>query len=227
MNPYIYKKTGVGYDPIKDFAPVSLMATGPILLATNAKLPVNSVKDLIAYAKANPGKLSYASAGIGTPHHLSAELFKSLTGIDMVHVPYKGAVPAISDLTAGRVDVMFGIPNSLMPFVKTGQLKALAVSGLKPSALLPELPTVDASGVPGFDSSLWIGLTTTAGTPSAVITKVSQGIAQAMHDPEVKASLEAQGLSPVSSTPKELAGLIEHDAARWSQLIDERQLTAD
>lgn len=227
MNPYIYKKTGVGYDPIKDFAPVSLMATGPILLATNAKLPVNSVKDLIAYAKANPGKLSYASAGIGTPHHLSAELFKSLTGIDMVHVPYKGAVPAISDLTAGRVDVMFGIPNSLMPFVKTGQLKALAVSGLKPSSLLPKLPTVDASGVPGFDSSLWIGLTTTAGTPSTVINKVSQGIAQAMHDPEVKASLEAQGLSPVSSTPKELTGLIEHDAARWSKLIDERQLTAD
>lgn len=226
MNPFMYK-IGVGYDPIKDFAPVSLMATGPILLATNANLPVNSVKDLITYAKANPGKLTYASAGVGTPHHLSAELFKSLTGIDMVHVPYKGAVPAISDLTAGRVDVMFGIPNSLMPFVKTGQLKALAVSGLKQSSLLPELPTVNASGVPGFDSSLWIGLTTTIGTPAAVITKVAQGIAQAVHDPEVKASLEAQGLSPVSSTPKELSTLIERDAARWSKLIDERQLTAD
>ncbi|MBO1110842.1 Bug family tripartite tricarboxylate transporter substrate binding protein [Bordetella petrii] len=227
MNPYVYQKTGVGYDPIKDFAPVSLVATGPILLAVNAELPVNSVKELIAYAKANPGKLSYASAGVGTPHHLSAELFKSLTGVDMVHVPYKGAVPAVSDLAAGRVQVMFGIPNSLMPFVKTGQLKALAVSSLKPSAMLPDLPTVDASGVPGFNSSLWIGLTAPAGTPAAVIAKVNQGVMRAMQDPEVKASLEAQGLSADASTPQEFAALIEHDAARWSKLVSERKLSAD
>ena len=227
MNPYLYQKTGVGYDPIKDFQPVSLVATGPILLAVNAELPVKSAKELIAYAKANPGKLSYASAGVGTPHHLSAELLKSLSGIDMLHVPYKGAVPAVSDLAAGRVQVMFGIPNSLMPFVKSGQLRALAVSGLKPSPELPDLPTLDPSGVPGFDSTLWIGLTAAAGTPAPVIAKVSQGIAQAMHDPEVKASLQAQGLSPASSTPQEFAALIKHDADRWSKLIKDRQLSAD
>jgi len=227
MNPYVYQKIGVGYDPIKDFQPVSLVATGPILLAVNAELPVNSVQELIAYAKANPGKLSYASAGVGTPHHLSAELFKSMTGVDIVHVPYKGAVPAVSDLAAGRVQVMFGIPNSLMPFVKTGQLKALAVSSVALSAQLPDLPTVDSAGVPGFDSSLWIGLTAPAGTPAAVIAKVNTAIREAMHDPEVKTSLEAQGLMPASSTPQEFAALIKHDADRWSKLVHDRQLSAD
>lgn len=227
MNPYVYKKTGVGYDSIKDFQPVSLIATGPILLAVNAELPVNSVKELIAYAKNNPGKLSYASAGVGTPHHLTAELFKSMTGIEMLHVPYKGAVSAVSDLAAGRVQVMFGIPNSLMPFVKTGQLKALAVSSLAPSPELPDLPTIDKAGVPGFDSSLWIGLTAPTGTPAAVITKVNQGIKQAMQDPQVKASLQAQGLMPASNSQQEFAKLIKHDADRWSKLVDERQLSAD
>jgi tripartite-type tricarboxylate transporter receptor subunit TctC len=227
MNPYVYGKTGVGFDSIKDFEPVSLVATGPILLAVNADLPVNSVKELIAYAKAHPGKLSYASAGIGTPHHLSAELFKSLTGTDMVHVPYKGALPAVSDLVAGRVQVMFGIPNSLMPFVKTGKLKALAVCSLTPSSLLPDLPTVDKAGVPGFNSSLWIGLTAPAGTPAAVITKVNHGVVRAMQDSEVKAGLEAQGLMPATDTPQEFAALIKHDADRWSKLIRERHLSAD
>ncbi|OWT54859.1 LacI family transcriptional regulator [Candidimonas nitroreducens] len=227
MNPYVYGKTGVGFDAFKDFEPVSLVATGPILLAVNANLPVNSVKELIAYAKAHPGQLSYASAGIGTPHHLSAELFKSLTNTDMVHVPYKGALPAVSDLVAGRVQVMFGIPNSLMPFVKTGKLKALAVCSLTRSSLLPELPTVDKAGVPGFNSSLWIGLTAPAGTPAAIITKINQGVVQAMQDPEVKSSLEAQGLMPASDTPQEFAALIKHDADRWSKLIKERNLSAD
>jgi len=227
MNPYVYEKIGVGYDPIKDFQPVSLVATGPILLAVNAELPVNSVQELIAYAKANPGKLSYASAGVGTPHHLSAELFKSMTGVDIVHVPYKGAVPAVSDLAAGRVQVMFGIPNSLMPFVKTGQLKALAVSSVAPSSQLPDLPTIDSAGVPGFDSSLWIGLTAPAGTPAAVIARINTAIREAMHDSEVKTSLEAQGLMPASSTPQEFAALIKHDADRWSKLVHDRQLSAD
>lgn len=227
MNPSLYRKAGLGYNPEKDLVPVSLVATGPILLAVNAALPVNSVQELIAYAKANPGKLSYASAGIGTPHHLTAELFKSLTGTDMVHVPYRGAVPAVSDLTAGRVQVMFGIPNSLMPFVKTGQLKALAVSGEGRSSLLPELPTVASAGVPGFDSTLWIGLTAPAGTPPSVIAKVNKAVAQAMHDPEVEASLEAQGLTPATSSPQDFGALIKKDEARWSKLIQEKNLSAD
>lgn len=227
MNPSLYKKTGMGFDPAKDIIPISLVATGPILLAVNAELPVNSVKELIDYAKANPGKLSYASAGIGTPHHLTAELFKSRTGIDMTHVPYRGAAPAVSDLTAGRVQVMFGIPNSLMPFVKTGQLKALAVSGETPSPLLPGLPTVASAGVPGFDSTLWIGLTAPAGTPPAIVAKVDAAIEKAMNDPEVKTTLEAQGLAPAFDSPQEFAALIKKDNERWTKLIEEKNLSAD
>ncbi|VCU70874.1 Tripartite tricarboxylate transporter family receptor [Pigmentiphaga humi] len=224
MNPALYRKTGAGYDPVKDFTPISLVASGPIMLATNAGLPVKSVRELIAYAKANPDKLSYASAGSGTPHHLTAELFKSMTGIQMVHVPYRGAAPAVTDLSAGRVQVMFGIPNSLMPFVKTGQLRALAVSGKRE---MIGLPTVADSGVPGFDSELWIGLTAPAGTPAPVIQKLNEAIEKAMRDPEVASALDAQGLAPAWSSTGEFAALVRKDSQRWTQLIDELGLSAD
>lgn len=224
MNPALYRKSGAGYDPIKDFEPVSLVATGPIMLAVNAALPVKSVKELIAYARANPGKLSYASAGSGTPHHLTAELFKSMTGTNMVHVPYRGASPAVNDLAAGRVQVMFGIPNSLMPFVKTGQLRALAVSGEHESM---GLPTVAESGVPGFDSSLWIGLSAPAGTPASIVKKVNEAVVRAMNDPEVTANLKGQGLTPTSSTSQEFTGLVKKDSERWTKLIEELGLSAD
>ncbi|MFA5489269.1 MAG: tripartite tricarboxylate transporter substrate binding protein [Candidimonas sp.] len=227
MNPAMYKKTGVGYDPLKDFSLISLIATGPILLAVNAKLPVNSVGELIAYAKAHPEGLSYASAGVGTPHHLTAELLKSMAGMDMLHVPYRGAVPAVTDLAAGRVDVMFGIPNSLMPFVKRGDIKALAISGPEPVPSLPNMPTIAAEALPDFNSTLWIGLAAPAGTPLPVIEKINADIAKAMKEKDVIAALEAQGLAPAWNTPEQFRAMAKEDAERWTALIEEKNISAE
>jgi len=227
MNPAMYKKTGIGYDPLKDFALISLIATGPILLAVNSNLPVNSVRELIAYAKANPEKLSYASAGVGTPHHLTAELFKSMADINVLHVPYRGAVPAVTDLSAGRVSMMFGIPNSLMPFVKRGEIKALAISGPEPVASLPGIPTIASEALPGFNSSLWIGLVAPAGTPAPIIEKINADIAKAMKEEDVRAALDAQGLSAAWDTPAEFQSLAKSDAERWAKLIEEQHISAE
>lgn len=227
MNPAMYKKTGVGYDPLKDFSLISLIATGPIMLAVNSNLPVGSVSELIAHAKANPQKLSYASAGIGTPHHLTAELLKSMADIDMLHVPYRGAVPAVTDLAAGRVDVMFGIPNSLMPFVKRGDIKALAISGPEPAPSLPNIPTIASEALPGFNSTLWIGLAAPAGTPSSIIEKINADIAKAMKEEDVIAALEAQGLAPAWDTPEEFQAMAKEDAERWTALIEEQNISAE
>jgi tripartite-type tricarboxylate transporter receptor subunit TctC len=226
MNPFMYPRERLGYDVSKDFEPISLMARGPILLAVNGKLPVNSVRELVAYAKANGGKMNYASAGIGTPHHLTAELFKSETGIDALHVPYKGAAPAVTDLVAGQVQMMFGIPNSLMPFVKTGQLKALAVTSKNAVASLPGIPTL-ASTYPEFSSELWIALLAPAGTPAAVTDKVRQALARAANEPDVKAKLEVQGLQPASGSGEELKAMIRSESGRWSKIITDNKITAD
>jgi len=228
MNPYVYKKTGVGYDPIKSFAPISLVATGPIMLAINAQLPVKSVDELIAYAKSKPGQLSYASAGVGTPHHLTAAMFQSMSGVKMTHIPYRGAAPAVQDLVAGRVDIMFGIPNSLMPFVKTGQLRTLGIASDKPDPSLPEVPTIaSSSSLTDFNSALWIGLIAPAGTPMPVLEKIRAGIVKAMSEADVKAALKEQGLQAASNTSSEFSELIRKDAARWSKVIDEEGVTAD
>ena len=226
MNPYLYSKEKLGYEVAKDFEPISMLAKGPILLAVNAKLPVNSLEDLVAYAKANPGRLSYASAGVGTPHHLTAELFKSMAGIDVLHIPYRGASPAVTDLAGGQVQMMFGIPNSLMPFVKTGQLRALGVGSKQPVSSLPGIPAVAAS-FPGFDSDLWIGLLAPAGTPKDVTAKIRQDIARATREEDVKGKLAAQGLQPESSTGEELKHTIQVESARWSKIILENKITAE
>lgn len=226
MNPYLYSKEKLGYEVARDFEPISMLSKGPILLAVNAKLPVNSVEQLVAYAKANPGRLSYASAGVGTPHHLTAELFKSIAGIDVLHIPYRGASSAVTDLVGGQVQMMFGIPNTLMPFVKTGQLRALGVGSKQPVSSLPGIPTVAAS-FPGFDSDLWIGLLAPAGTPKDVISKIRQDIARATREEDVKGKLAAQGLQPESSTGEELKRTIQVESARWSKIILENKITAE
>lgn len=226
MNPFMYSKDKLGYEVNKDFEPISVMSKGPILLAVNANLPVTTVEELVAYAKANPGKLNYASAGVGTPHHLTAELFKAETGIEALHIPYKGAASAVADLVGGQVQLMFGIPNSLMPFVKTGQLKALAVTSKDAVASLPGIPTV-ASTYPGFSSELWIALSAPAGTPAAVVDKVRDSIARAAIDPQVKARLEAQGLESATGSTSELKATIQAESARWSKIITDNKITAD
>lgn len=226
MNPFMYSRDKLGYDVAKDFEPISVMSRGPILLAVNAKLPVNSVQELVAYAKANPGKLSYASAGVGTPHHLTAELFKAQGGIDVLHVPYRGATPAVTDLVTGQVQMMFGIPNSLMPFVKGGQLKALAVTSKQAIASVPGVPTV-AAVFPDFSSELWIALVAPAGTPNSVIDRVRESLARAAADPQVRAKLEAQGLQAQVSSPEELKAVIRSESARWSKIILDNRITAE
>ena len=226
MNPFMYAREKLGYDVSKDFEPISLMSRGPIVLAVNAKLPVNSVRELVAYAKTNATRMNYASAGVGTPHHLTAELFKAEAGIDVLHVPYKGAAPAVADLVGGQVQMMFGIPNSLMPFVKTGQLKALAVTSKDAVASLPGIPTL-ASTYPGFASELWIALLAPAGTPATVTDKIRQALARAAKEPDVKAKLEVQGLQPASGSGEELKEMIQADRGRWSKIITDNKITAD
>jgi tripartite-type tricarboxylate transporter receptor subunit TctC len=226
MNPFMYAREKLGYDVSRDFEPISLMSRGPILLAVNGKLPVNSVRELVAYAKANGGKMNYASAGVGTPHHLTAELFKAEAGIEALHVPYKGAASAVTDLVAGQVQMMFGIPNSLMPFVKTGQLKALAVTSKEAVPSLPGIPTL-ASTYPGFSSELWIALLAPAGTPAAVTEKIRQALARAAKEPDVKAKLEVQGLQPASGSGEELKAMIQAESGRWSKIITDNKITAD
>lgn len=227
INPTLYDKDKVGYDPIKDFEPISFIGTAPVLLVVNARVPANSVKELIALAKSKPGDLSYASAGVGTPHHLSAELFKSMAGISMVHIPYRGAVPAVTDLVGGQVQVMFGITNSLLPYVKSGQLKALAVSGKKTVPYLPNIPTVSDAGLPGFYSDLWIGLVAPAGTPRDIIAKVNQVIAKAMSEADIKEKFAAQGLETAANSPSEFAAIIKADLVRWGKVIKDTGAKAE
>lgn len=220
INPNLYEAGKAGYDPVKEFKPVSLLARVPILLLVNPGLPVNSVAELIALAKAKPGQLSYASAGIGTPHHLSAELFKNMAGIDMVHIPYKGAVPAATDLVGGQVQVMFGVVNSVMPFVTKGSLKALAVCGEARLPYLPNVPRVaETPGLQGFQSEVWIGLVAPAGTPAPILAKLNQDVVSALADPAVKEGLKLQGLEDASSTPQQFAQLMGSDMARWERVI--------
>lgn len=227
MNPFMMGPGEVGYDPIKDFAPVSLVATGPILFAARSDFPANTVPELIAYAKANPNALTYASAGIGTPHHLTAELLKSMAGINMLHVPYRGAVPAVTDLAGGRVDVMFGIPNSLVPFIERGEIKPLAVSSPERAESLPNVPTIAEEGLQGFNSTLWIGLTAPAATPQDVIDKINASVRTAMSDPAIIEALEGQGLKADAGPQDEFVQMIKEDSARWSNLIKSQNLAAN
>ncbi len=226
-NPYLYPNGRAGYDPVKEFVPVTQMARVPFVLVVNPKVAAKSVQELVALAKSQPGKLSYGSAGVGTPHHLTGELFKSLAGIDMVHVPYRGAQPVVSDLIGGQIQVLFGVANSVLPHVKAGSLRPLAVAGEQVLSDLPNVPTVASAGFKGFRSEVWIGLVAPAGTPADVVARIEDATSQALRDPTVKAALEAQGLEPAPSTPVALKALMQEDAARWSKVIKDTGASAD
>jgi tripartite-type tricarboxylate transporter receptor subunit TctC len=217
INPALYSK--LPFDTIKDFAPVSMVVLLNNVLVVNPSLPVKSVKDLIALAKAQPGKLTYASSGNGTSIHLSGELFKSMTGVDMLHIPYKGSAPAITDLLGGQVDMMFdNIPSSL-PQIKAGKLRALAVTGAKRSRLLPDLPTIAEAGVPGYDSYVWFGIVAPAGTPPAVIARLNAALAKAAATPAFRDRLTEQGYEVLSSTPAQMASNIRSEIAKWGKIV--------
>lgn len=225
INPSLYKK--LPYDHLKDFAPVSLVASVPNLLVVHPSVPVNSVKELIAYVKANPGKLNFASSGNGTSIHLSGELFKTMTGVQMTHVPYKGSAPAVTDLLGGQVQLMFDNMPSALPHAKGGKLKPLAVTSAKRFPGTPDIPTIAEAGVPGYEASSWFGVLAPAGTPKEIVNKLSTEIAKALKTPEMTKRLEEQGAQAVGSTPEEFAAHIKAETAKWAKVVKESGATVD
>ena len=215
----LYKK--LDYDPQRDLAPVVLVSTPPGLLVVHPGLPVKDVKALIAYAKVNAGKLNYASSGAATWNHLFGELFKAMAHIDVTHVPYKGAAPAVTDLLGGQIQMMFAPFPPALPQVRSGKLRALAVSTARRSGLLPDVPTVAESGLAGYEAEGWFAVLAPARTPAPVIDRLNREINRALQAPEVKASLAADGAEPAGGTPQELAESIRTGAVKWGRLIQE------
>jgi tripartite-type tricarboxylate transporter receptor subunit TctC len=225
ISPSLYKK--LPFDPVRDFAPVSLLASFPNVLVVPPSLPVASVKELIAYARANPGKLNYGSSGIGSGTHLSMELFRHMAGIDMVHVAYKGGAPAVNALLAGEVQVNLATISTALPQIKAGRLRALAVSGRAPLAALPGVPTIAESGLPGYEYDSWVGVLVPAGTPRAIVAKLRAELSKAAHAPEIKAMLALEGAEPVGNSSDEFAAIIRADLGRWKKLVDATGIKAE
>ena len=216
-NQSLFKK--LNFDGQKDFAPISLIGSQPNILVVNPKLGINSMAELIAYTKANPGRLNYANSGFGAAAHLSAELFKSEAKVDIVSVSYKGAAPALQDLIAGHVQVMFATSASVVGFLKAGTLRPLAVTTLKRFSLMPELPTVAELGLPGFDATTWHGLVAPAGTPRDVIATLNRATVQALRDPDTLRQLHDLGVEVNSSTPEEFAAYIRSEIPKWAAVV--------
>ncbi len=226
VNKFLYGK--LSYDPVKNFAPVSLVAVVPNVLVTNvAQSKATSVADVIAQAKAQPGKVTYASAGNGTSIHLAGELFASMAKVDMLHVPYKGSGPAVTDLIGGQVDYMFDSITSAMPHIQSGKLRAIGVTTAKRSSALPNVPTIAEAGLPGYELSPWFAVYMPAGTPKPIIDKINAALLEAMKLPEVKARLAAIGAEPIGSTPEQLAAHLDGEMAKWGRIIQERGIRAD
>jgi len=207
------------FDPVKDFAPVSRMTMIAAMLIVNPEFPANSVADLIRYAKANPGKVNFASAGNGTTSHLAGELFKTMAGIDIVHVPYRGGAMAAMDLVGGQVQMMIDVMPNAYPLASGGKVRGLAVTTAQRSPAAPEYPTIAESGLPGFEVSAWDGILAPAGTPAAIVDKLNAAIREALEDPQVRASLRAHGAEPVPGTPDEFARHIAVSAEKWAKVV--------
>ena len=224
INPYIAKATS--FDPLTDLVPVTEVARIHFLLAVPTSLPVNSVRELIAYAKAHPGELNFGSSGNGSPQRLMTELFQLTSGIRMNHVPYKGAAPAVADLLAGRIQVWIGAPNSLLPHVKEGRLKGLGTTAPERLAYIGDVPAI-AETLPGYAADTWLGIFVPAKTPSDVVKKMNVEIARVLGDAQVKAKLEPQGIELVTNSPAELAKLIHADYAKWGKVIKEANIRGE
>jgi tripartite-type tricarboxylate transporter receptor subunit TctC len=216
INPAMYKK--VNYDALRDFAPISQVAGLPNVLVVHPSLPAKSLAELIAFAKQKPGELTYASAGIGTSPHMGMELFKSMAGIDLQHVPFRGTGPAVTEMLSGRVPT--GLSNTLtaLPHIEAGTLRALAVTGAKRAQALPQVPAIAEAGVPGYDAMQWYGLLAPAGTPPAIVTRLQADIARALNLPDVKEKLAADGAEAVGSSPEQFAALIRDEVDKWAKV---------
>lgn len=217
FNPHLSAK--VGFDPLKDFDAVGLLGVAPLVLVVHADVPAQSVKELIALAKSKPGELSYASSGPGTPHHLAPELFKSMTGVSILHVPYKGGAPAATDLLAGRVQMMLAPLNNVAPYLETGKLRVLAIGGPKRIPSLPSVPTMDEAGVPNFNVEHWYGIVAPRGTPKQIIARLNSELAKVLRRPEVVEKITLQGMEPRTATPEEMTVMIREGYERWGSVI--------
>jgi len=216
-NPNLYTK--LPYDPIRDFAPVTLAASIPLVLVVHSSLPVKSVQELIAFAKAHPGELNYASSGNGSPQHLPMEMLKAATGIRVVHVPYKGLIPALNDVVGGQVPMMFAGMSGALPHIQSGRLRAIAVGGAKRSPALPAVPTVAQAGVAGFSYAAWTGFLVPAGTPKEIIARLHAEITRILALPDVHDKLTGLGFELVGGTPDEFGALIRSDIARVGKVL--------
>jgi tripartite-type tricarboxylate transporter receptor subunit TctC len=225
INASLYKK--MPYDAIKDFAPVTLLASVPNVLVVPVSLPVKSVKELVAYGKANPGKLSFASSGVGTSIHLSGEMFRTTTGIDMTHIAYKGSAPAVTDLIAAQVQLMFdNLPTSLQ-YVKAGKLRALAVTTAKRIEALPDVPTMIESGFPGFETGSWFGVFAPAATPKDIIARLNTELLKIAQTPEMQQKLLQSGAEPAVKGSEEFAAYVRSETTKWAKVVKDSGATAD
>ena len=225
INQSLYKK--MPFDPLKDFAPLTRVAMVPNLLVANPGKPFKTVKELIAYAKANPGKVNFGSSGSGSSIHLSGELFNALAKVDMVHVPYKGSAPAVTDLVAGQIDIMFDNMPSAIQHVRSGRLRPLAVTTARRSPELPDVPTVAEAGVPGYEATSWFGMFAPASTPAPVVAKLNGALVKVLADPEVKKKLAEQGAEAYSEKPEQFAEFIRKETAKWSKVVKDSGASAD
>jgi tripartite-type tricarboxylate transporter receptor subunit TctC len=217
INPALYNK--MSFDPIRDLAPIGLYAGVPNLLVVHPSVPAQSLKELIALFKANPGKYNYASNGNGTSSHLAAEMLKSSAGVDIVHIPYKGGAPAMADLLAGQVTMLFDQMPAVLPQVKGGKVRALGVSSAQRSAAAPDVPSLAEAGLPGFDMTVWFGLLAPARTPPAVLQRVNAEMGKVLQDPEFRTFLAGLGVSPLGGSPDAFASFIQAETQRWAQVV--------
>ncbi|HLQ01547.1 MAG TPA: tripartite tricarboxylate transporter substrate binding protein [Burkholderiales bacterium] len=224
-NQSLYRS--LGYDPVKDFAPVALVAIQPNILVVNPNVPAGSVKELIALAKAKPGELNYASSGSGAAAHLAGELFKAMTGVDMVHVPYKGAQPALTDVIAGQAQLMFATSASVIPYIKAGRLRALAVTTARRSAAVPELPTLSEAGVPGFEAITWHGVVVPGATPAPLVERLNRDIVKVLRLPDLRERLESLGAEVVAGTPRDFADYIAREIPKWTKVVKDSGARAE
>jgi tripartite-type tricarboxylate transporter receptor subunit TctC len=222
INPSLYRD--LPFDPLKDFAPISLIGTVPNVLVVNPALPVTSVAELVALARKEPGKLNFASPGAGASLHLAAELFKALEKIDIVHVPYKGGGQAMTDVLAGKPEMMFQVLGVALPYIESGKLRALAVTSAERAAVLPSVPTMMEAGVKGYDAVTWNGLLAPAATPRPIIDRLHAAIVKALQDPSVQEGYRKIGQVPAFDTPAEFQALIRDEAAKWSRVIKDADI---
>ena len=225
INPALYQK--IPYDPVRDYTPITLLGAGGYILVVHPSLPVKSVKELVALAKARPGQIAYSSSGNGSGGHLAAELLNSMAGIRMLHVPYKGGGPALMDLIAGQVQVLFSTQLASWPHVQEGRIRALASSTAKRPASLPDLPTVAEAGVPGYDSGVWYGVLAPAGTSREIVARLNGEVARALNQPDYRKLLVSNTIEPIGSPPEQLAQYIKTELVKWAKVVKDANVRVD